>query len=200
MIYLLRHGETVWNREGRAQGRGDSPLTWRGIGHARAYAESLVREIEDVREVRLYTSPLYRARQTAQIVADRLGIEAASHTVSPLLAELDCGDWEGMTAEEMRADDPDRFEVRSRDPWSGSPPGGESRAEVHRRAAEWLEATPRGERTIVVAHGIVSRVLRGAYLGLSADAILGLDSHRHGCFFRLDQGRVDTLEASELDR
>jgi len=197
VIYLLRHGETIWNRAGRAQGRSDSPLTWRGIGQARAYAECLMREIPDPRSAGLHVSPLFRAWQTAAIVADHLGVSADDLRTSPLLAELDCGDWEGLTSPEMEQRDPAHFAARRDDPWGTGPPGGESRAQVHERARRWLAEEARMPVSIVVAHGIVSRVLRGAYLGLEPAAILQLQSHRHGVLFRLDRGRIDRLDAGE---
>lgn len=199
MIYLLRHGETVWNRAGRAQGRGDSPLTWRGIGHARAYATWLARELPDPASVEMHTSPLFRAWQTASIVADHLAYDAARLRTSALLAELDCGEWEGLTAEEMEKHDAARYAARASDPWGASPPGGESRAQVHERAKRWLDREPRGPVAIVVAHGIVSRALRGAYLGLGPAAILDLDPHHHGLLFRLAGGRVERIDAVQAE-
>ncbi|MGH0035798.1 MAG: histidine phosphatase family protein [Myxococcota bacterium] len=197
MIYLLRHGETIWNRAGRAQGRGDSPLTWRGVGHAEAYGRWLARELEaNGGDFELHSSPLFRTWQTASIVADHLAFEVDRLRTSPLLAELDCGQWEGLTAEEMERHDADRFAERRRDPWSGSPPGGESRSQVHQRALRWLESEPRGSVSVVVAHGIVSRVLRGAYLGLEPSEILELDSHHHGVLFRLFDGKVERIDTN----
>jgi probable phosphoglycerate mutase len=199
LIYLLRHGETVWNRAGRAQGRGDSPLTWQGVDQARAYAHWLSRALPEGARVEMHSSPLFRAWQTACIVADGIGHDTGCLRISALLAELDCGEWEGLTAAEMEERDAARFARRREDPWATGPPGGESRSQVYERARRWLAEEPRGSVSVVVAHGIVSRVLRGAYLGLEPQAILELDSHRHGLVFRLDGGRVERIDPGTAD-
>ena len=75
MIYLFRHGETLWNRERRLQGQLDSPLTLRGIAQVRRNAETLQREIGDPAGLAMLASPLGRAWQSAVIVAETLGLD-----------------------------------------------------------------------------------------------------------------------------
>ena len=71
-LYLLRHGETEWNREGRIQGSQDSPLTARGRAQATAQADILAREVPQLWQLARYCSPLRRARDTARIALDGL--------------------------------------------------------------------------------------------------------------------------------
>lgn len=193
MIFLLRHGETLWNREGRGQGRGDSPLTLRGIAQARAYGRALRGALDGEEDVELFASPLFRAWQTAVIVAETAGRDASALRPSPLLAELDCGAFQGLTRAEIETRHPGLLEARRREPWTFVPPGGESRESVHARARRWLDEERCGKVAVVVAHGIVSRVLRGAWLGLGPREIEALPPHHHGRLFRLCEGRAEEI-------
>ncbi|SFF91203.1 probable phosphoglycerate mutase [Halobacillus alkaliphilus] len=92
-IGLIRHGSTSWNKEKRAQGKSDIPLNQEGISDAEKLAERLHTEEWEV----LYTSPLKRAAQTAQIISNRLGLEI-SYDIR--LQEVDGGQIEGTTEEE----------------------------------------------------------------------------------------------------
>jgi probable phosphoglycerate mutase len=100
-IYLVRHGETVWNREGRVQGHLDSPLTTRGLVQARRAGDTLRGLIDDPQEYTLLTSPLGRARQTAAIVAEIVGWGSGACRQDPELREMSWGEWEGLTTEEI---------------------------------------------------------------------------------------------------
>jgi probable phosphoglycerate mutase len=113
-ILLARHGETDWNRERRWQGRADRPLNDTGRTQARQLAEVLAsREIDAV-----YASDLLRARETAEIVADRLGLPVG---LDPGLREVDVGDWAGRLASEIERDDPEGFRrwQEGRQGWRG---------------------------------------------------------------------------------
>ena len=92
-LLLVRHGETDWNRHGRWQGGSDTQLNDLGREQARALAEELDGEI-DV----LYSSDLARARETAEIVAAKLGLEVR---LDPRLRERGFGSWEGLTTIEI---------------------------------------------------------------------------------------------------
>ncbi|MCZ6463390.1 MAG: histidine phosphatase family protein [Proteobacteria bacterium] len=191
-LFVVRHGETLWNREGRKQGRRDSPLTLRGLEQARAHAETL-RGLRGL-EWQLHTSPLFRARQTAAIIAETLELPPDRQFESILLAECDLGEFEGLTDAEVRERHPGALEARKRSKWSYVFPGGESYADVHLRMQRWL-GEGRGETpAIVVTHGIASRALRGAYLGLEPDAILALDNHDQSRIYRLEGGRIEVVD------
>jgi len=93
-LLLARHGETDWNRSLRWQGHADQPLNEHGRDQARALAETLADEPPSA----VYSSDLLRARETAQIVASRLGL-----AVVPVrgLREVDVGSWSGLTRDEI---------------------------------------------------------------------------------------------------
>jgi broad specificity phosphatase PhoE len=101
-VWLARHGETAYNAERRFQGQGGVPLSDRGREQARDLAELAAGQ----RFASLWCSPLPRARETADIVAARLGLSPAD---DPRLMETDAGEWTDRSFAEVEADDPERF-------------------------------------------------------------------------------------------
>ena len=92
-LLLVRHGETDWNADGRLQGQTDRPLSDFG----RRQAQQLAEELADEELEAIYSSDLARARETAEIVGERVGLAVA---LDPALREKDWGTWEGLTAVE----------------------------------------------------------------------------------------------------
>jgi probable phosphoglycerate mutase len=125
-LLMLRHGQTEYSAQRRYSGRGDLPLTELGERQAAAAAARLSR-IDGVAAV--VSSPLLRARQTAQPVADALDVPLSVHEG---LVETDFGAWEGLTFAEARDRDPE-LHARWITDTSVAPPGGESMDAVHRR-------------------------------------------------------------------
>jgi probable phosphoglycerate mutase len=144
IVYLARHGETVWNAEGRYQGRLDSPLTDTGRAQACATAQTMRgRGVE-----RLLCSPLGRARATASVVERALNLAAE---IDDDLAESDIGRWEGLTRAEVEVAFPGELARREEDRLHYRPPGGESLADILARARS--VAGRLDERTtLIVAH------------------------------------------------
>ncbi len=194
MIYLIRHGETVWNRERRLQGHADSPLTPRGLDQVRAHAATLAREIADPGRFALVASPLGRSWQSAVIVAGGLGLDPHAIAFDDRLKEHGYGTLEGRTMDEIEAEDPGFWARRAADRWDWRAPGGESYALLDRRVGAWLAEQPAGADLIVVCHGMVSRVLRGRYAGLAREATMTL-SESQDQLWRLEGGRIETLLA-----
>jgi probable phosphoglycerate mutase len=188
-ILLVRHGETGWNRERRYQGWLDSPLTERGVAQASAIG-LLLASLPDAAEPTIVASPLGRARRTAEIIRDQLrGIGALQ--VDERLRELTMGSWDSLTFNQIEAISPGIFEREGPD-WCFASPDGESYAGFAGRVGEWLGEQDESLTTIVVAHGIVSRVLRGLYAGLPrADALtLPVPQDR---IFRLSGGKIEAI-------
>jgi probable phosphoglycerate mutase len=193
-IYLARHGETVWNRDGRFQGRLDSPLTQRGLDQARRMGETLAQRIprHERAEWIIVTSPLGRAQHTARIIASILGLAGADMETEARLAEVDIGSWAGLDMAEIEACSPGALDGSTRHDWHFRAPDGESHAAMSGRIADFLAAASRRERLIIVAHGVTLRVLRGLYLGLSGETALQLESPQDA-IFRLRGGGVDEI-------
>ena len=145
VIYLVRHGETRANQERRYEGRGDGDLTEKGLSQAQNAAIALAGS--GTRAV--YCSPRRRAVQTAQVIAHRLGI---APVILDGLAEVDFGEWEGLTYEEISLRDPERLQRWLADPLNGRPPGGESLSEMWSRVRRCMAEIALGT-VAVVSHG-----------------------------------------------
>lgn len=161
-LYLVRHGETDWNVEGRLQGGRDIPLN--DVGRLQAKeAASRLRDLALAEhpiasgDFDYVCSPMGRARETMEIFRSTLGLDPQTYHVEECLREITFGAWEGMTWREVRKADPDRASCRERDKWGYVPPGGESYALLCERIRPWLSALARP--TLTVSHGGVARAI-----------------------------------------
>jgi broad specificity phosphatase PhoE len=159
-LLLARHGETDWNRDGRWQGHSDTPLNDLGRRQAQALAGGLDEPVDVV-----YSSDLARARETAQIVAARLGLEMR---LDPRLRERGFGAWEGLTSAEIE----NRF-AESLRRWRAGEGAGADDAEPFDDFADriqaFLEEAVRmhpSETVLVIAHGGSIRVIHALATGL----------------------------------
>lgn len=166
-LIMLRHGQTTYNASHRMQGHLDTELSDLGRDQARRAAGLLAQF--DV--VRVISSDLSRAAETAAIVGRRLGVEVECDA---RLRETHLGDWQGCTGEEVDRDFPGARALWRHDArWA--PPGGESRLEVAQRAepvvAELMSSWPAWENhtLLLVAHGGAISALTGKLLDLSAE-------------------------------
>ena len=192
MIYLLRHGQTNYNHEGRMQGQLESQLTDLGMAQAQAMADLLKAEITDTAGWRLLASPLKRTRQSAAIVGATLGLEVE---IEPALIEVGCGAWEDRLYADLAKEYPDAFAGRD---WFFQAPEGERFEDVDGRVRPWLAAqAPEPRKLIAVAHGVSGSLLRGAYLGLSREETLAQDMPQDA-IFRLAEGAVQRLSCAEV--
>lgn len=157
-LVVVRHGETEWNHDNRVQGSMDVPLSSRGREQTLALARLLARLGKTVDKV--FTSDLSRAMETAQILAARLGWPPP--VVDPLLREMDCGEWEGRSLDDLREGEPEGWRRWMDDP-AFRVPGGESILDVKARARSFLtlrgEELQAAERVVVVAHGLFNRMI-----------------------------------------
>ena len=165
-LLLVRHGETTWNDEACYQGQEDIPLSARGWMEAECLAERLASESINA----IYTSDLARARDTAQVVANRLGKPL---TQELRLREANLGEWQGLTYAEVR-----RRYFRDTDPlpayFVDTPPlGGESLRQLQMRlmsAIESIAAQYENESVLIVTHGGCLKVLLCTWLGIELSA------------------------------
>ncbi|MEV7609156.1 histidine phosphatase family protein [Microbacterium sp. NPDC089320] len=187
LLFLVRHGQTVWNREHRLQGQLDSPLTDEGIRQAKNLAERLTgRGITTV-----CSSPLGRALRTAVIIADRIGadlVEVAD------LADVHHGMMAGLTWDEVDERYPGARSDRAENRYGWAFPGGESYAQARARARRSLsacgwasEGTP-----VLVTHEMLGRMLRADLRGLDPSSALSL-RHPHDVVFEIDRGEERML-------
>jgi broad specificity phosphatase PhoE len=150
-LWLARHGETEWSRDGRHTSHTDLPLTPAGVEEAHLLARSLA----GVRFDLVLTSPLRRAAGTAAL----LGFPDARR--DPQVAEWDYGDYEGLTTATIRERDPD-WRI-----WTHHTPRGETAEQVAARADRVLERvlTEATARVLIISHGHFLRVLAARWVG-----------------------------------
>jgi broad specificity phosphatase PhoE len=155
MIFLARHGQTASNVEGRFQGQDETPLDDTGLEQAHVLAEHATGH----GIVALWCSPLRRARQTADVVGERLGLEPQP---DPRFAEHDTGDWTGLLKADIEAGHPDLWAayMRAGEDWTF--PGGENLEDFMERVVDGLVAVTQSHvlPALVVCHRGVIRAAR----------------------------------------
>jgi len=166
LVYLIRHGETLWNKEKRLQGQLDSPLTHAGIKQATVLAGRL----SSVRYNAVYSSDLERARHTAKIIT--LGSNPVAVTFDDRIRERHFGCFQGLTWEEITK----KFPEEAAKELSGNPmnlvPGGESKQQLLSRARAFFEdiALRHTNQTIlVISHGGILNVWTRHVLNIPLD-------------------------------
>jgi broad specificity phosphatase PhoE len=167
-VLLARHGQTEWNLLGRRQGHLDSRLTERGVEQARRNAMALRGHAIDG----LFTSPLERAKTTAEIFAAVLG---APIVVVDDLAEVHHGRFAGLTDDEIEKHHRGEWHRRAEDKYRWRFPGGESYADADRRAGAALTLIDRSpaDRPLIVSHEMIGRMLLRQLLDLAPHDALG---------------------------
>ena len=156
-LYILRHGQTEWNAEGRMQGALNSPLTPQG--EVEAAKQGAILQSLDLTGFQFICSPQGRAVQTAGIALARC---ADFIVTDPRLAEISVGEWAGLLRDDLPMEDvPDPYMAQYE-----AAPGGEGLAGVEARAAAFL-ADLKGP-AVLVTHGVTSRILRALVVGEAA--------------------------------
>jgi broad specificity phosphatase PhoE len=166
-IFLIRHGETEWNRIHRFQGRIDVPLNQKG----KEQAHALTLALRDEALTAIYSSPLMRAVETARFIK-------VFHPSTPLfeeegLVEMDLGEFDGMEAGVWAAQYQDFFKAWRNTPACIKMPGGESLQEVQIRAIDTVERIsklyPSGSTLLLCSHNFVNRTILCYALGIPLD-------------------------------
>jgi len=179
-LYILRHGETEWNAEGRLQGHLDSPLTPRGL--AQAKAQHAILAAQDLSGFQAFASPQLRALTTASIALTGLLPQVETDT---RLREIGVGAWAGRARQEIMIDRPlDESDESVFDLYERAP-GGEGFTALAERCSAFLSAlsTP----AVLVTHGITSRMLRLLALDMDISEMAALPGGQ-GVVFRIFEG------------
>ncbi len=181
-VYLFRHGEIQRDGNARVIGQTDVPLTETGRNQARWWHSMLKQEA--FRQV--YCSDLVRSRETAEIIARDT---PASITVLPQLREIDLGQWDGMTREEVDIRFPGEWERRGRNISEYRPSSGESFADLAARVFPALESLTHDseELILIVGHAGVNRVILCHILGMPLDHLFRL---------RQDYGALNLIDVT----
>ena len=185
-IYLLRHGETVWNTEQRIQGQLDSPLTPKGRMQAAQNGERL-RDLLGETHFKVISSPLGRALSTAEIIASKIGLTPAEIRLEDRLREISFGNWEGKTWTEVKETDAQAYNSRLEDRWTVRSPGGENYQDVAERLQSWSTGL-NNETLVVISHGCAGRILRTIHANLDRDETPNLSENHESIFLLADGG------------
>lgn len=154
-LWLIRHGQTDWNVEGRFQGSEDVPLNYTG----REQARKLAKKLDGNSFSAIFSSDLLRAKETAEIIATKLDLPLF---IDKRLQEINQGDWEGVLFTEIKEKYPEEIIHRKEDPVFFRPPGGESVEEVSKRITSIVNEISRtfeDEKILIVSHGLALSIL-----------------------------------------
>ena len=193
-IYFLRHGETEWNRQRRIQGQTDVPLNETGRNQARRMAAKLHEVQASLDGIQLMASPLLRTRETMAAVLEVYGRDDDAVIYDDRLKELNFGSVEGKSWPDIHAlgvrpeIDPEHYH-------NWRPDGGESYDDASGRVADWLSSLT--GPVIVVAHGGISRILRGIVFELPKREIV-TQKVPQDRFFRILDGGLDWFDARDM--
>lgn len=185
-LYILRHGETVWNASGRMQGRLHSPLTAKGI--AQAHAQRGIFEGIDLTGFEIVSSPQTRALHTAVEIFSQ---SVAEIRTDPRLCEIDVGDWQGRVRSELEITGDHKMTVDGPLAASEQAEGGEGFSALQARCEDFLSTLERP--AVLITHGITSRMLRLVALDLPLDAMVDLPGGQ-GVVFHLKDGTHAVLQ------
>jgi len=175
-LLAVRHGATEWSQARRFAGSRDIPL----IAQGRLQAEAAAQALDGTFATAVYTSPLERARTSADVIAKPHRLEPV---IEPAFREMAFGIWEGLTREEVAARFPAEFRAWASTPDRVVPSQGESLAAVDARVRAALAALVdqhRGETVILVSHAIVLRLIVLAALGLGPERLWSVDASPAG--------------------
>ena len=187
---MLRHGQTVWNVEGRYQGQLDSPLTTLGEKQAEVNALKLEKYL-NLNNIKFFSSPLGRAKSTALLIVNALNISKENIIFEERIQEFNYGLFEGKTKEYCKTELKLEFQEREANKWTYVLEGGESYEMVTKRLKSWLASVQNEKVIIVVAHEMINRALRGLYLNLETKKTLTLFQN-NDVLIKLENG-VETI-------
>jgi probable phosphoglycerate mutase len=196
LIYLVRHGQTIFNAERRLQGHLDSALTPLGMAQAESFGATL-RHLVGNRSCQIVASPLGRAVQTASYIAKAIQCAPPVKTDADWM-EISMGQWDGHTDAEIEAGWPNMRDGLAADHWHFHAPNGESFVQIAERVTRGLETAKaaQSEVFVIVSDGITSRVERGIWAGLTFNQLAGLPVPQDSLFTLGANGHIETVAVS----
>ena len=199
-LILVRHGESEWNRAGRIQGQVNSPLTDFGIDQAKAIRDHLSGILLN-QELEIYTSPLDRAIQTAEIISQGIDHPSSKIIIEERLNDFSLGEISGTFGWDKVAEIfPEQAQLRLQDPMRFHPSGGESGAEFEARLRSLLEdLMDEGSLKLMVSHGIVNKFIRGILKNLSGKEMVQLGESQN-TIYRLEEGEETEIKILPSNR
>lgn len=188
-IFLVRHGETEWNKKNRLQGNKDSPLTASGIKQAYDVKKSLEQYVID----HAYVSPLKRARDTLEIILEDRKLEVA---IRDNLREINLGPWEGKTRQETALSHPDEYMAFWERPDIFNLSGADTFQGLQNRIVEELESIfteGKNKNILVVSHWIAIKVTLAHYSSTPLSHLSIIADPKNGGFLCLSKRGEDVF-------
>ncbi len=197
LIFLVRHGECEGNIKGMFRGRADFPLNKRGL----VQAQDLAREFKKIPVKYIYSSPLYRARQTAEAISQQCGVEIK---IEESFNNIELGSWEGRFMKEIAEQYPEEWELWVHNPEKLKVKDMETLYDVRKRAKACLDnlvSKHSGETLAVVSHRAVLKPLIAACLNIASPyfwkihldtasySLLSHKKERGYCMMQLNQNK-----------
>ena len=161
LLYFVRHGQTDWNATHKIQGATNTPLNDFGRTQAKRNGEILASTLVSPGDFQFVSSTLDRARETMEIIRAHLNLPKDAYERDERLIEVNYGDWQSHTWEELRKENSAEIDQRFADPWATIPPNGESYSQASNRILTWLEGT--SGNMVIVTHGGIMRCIHGHY-------------------------------------
>ena len=189
-IFLLRHGQTVFNAQQRLQGHCNSDLTDLGQQQALAIGLSLKNKLANKRQWTIYSSPLGRAIQTAEIVANQIGIDPSQIVKDVRLQEFCLGDWEQTYIPDIKEKQPRLCDQRD---WYLMAPNAESYYAVKDRIEDFLADISVSDNAIIISHGLTGAVFRGVYVGMTYNEVCSQDLPQNA-YFLLANDKISRIQ------
>jgi len=194
-FYLIRHGQSSWNSDtdaDRFNGITDVTLSERGMIQAKLLAE----HFSEIDIDKVFSTPLQRSYNTALPIARKKHINPI---IVPELIEINFGDWEGLTMQEIKNRYSHDFSAWVADPAANYPTRGESGYQVAARVMPWIADIASGKfsrNLILVAHKVINRIILCHLMGISVSQYRNLIPQRVGCINHIifRQGKVDTIQ------
>ncbi len=189
-VYIVRHGQTDWNAEFRLQGQADIDLNDLGRRQAAENGRSLARLIAEPQLFDFVASPMARTRHTMELLRGAMELEPAAYRVDERLKELNFGDWQGYTAEELEALHPGSTRERELAKWDFRPAG--EGAESYQMLLERVEPVFRALQgpAVCVTHGGVIRALF---------RLVGAATKEEACALAIPQDRILRWQEGTLE-
>jgi broad specificity phosphatase PhoE len=166
-LFLIRHGETDWNKQGKYTGQMDISINETGMDQARKVAK----EMKNLEPEVIYSSDLKRALETAQAISEELGIQINK---DKRLREIHQGEWEGLHVNEIQEQYTNEFVARKENPTTVAAPGGESIGDVVIRVQSFLDEITKKHPVggiVVASHGIVLGIIRTIAMGIPVSEV-----------------------------
>jgi len=196
IIYLIRHGQTIWNLQGKKQGHKDSPLTIKGIEQMKNIANE-IKKIPNFNDYKIISSPLGRCKQSTSIICEEIKYPFENCIFEEKLKEHSFGLWEGKTENEIKSEFLEEFTKRrfQENHWDYVVPMGESYKILFNRVSQVIEKY-KNQKIIFVCHEMVSKVIRGKLLKFNKEEIIKL-KHPQDVIYQIKNNKLKMFIAGQ---